>query len=113
MKLQTIAGTIGALALSLGIACAASASTSSEAALQIGAGAQVAPVANRHCIPLFGYRKVHFSSSSRIRLVRKIIGWKCFPIATLRPRLPIPNPGPYHKRPGKIGGGLVIPRAGR
>jgi hypothetical protein len=110
MKLHRIASTIAALALTAGLAGTASAS--SEAALQFGASAHVAPVAYKHCFPLFGIRRVHFSSSSRMVLVRKIIGWKCLPIAIQKPRLPIPDPGPYHKRPGKIGG-LVNPQAGR
>ena len=112
MKLHRIASTIAALALIAGLAATGNASTSSEAALQVGNGAQIAPVGYQHCVPIIKKVAVHFSSSSRMALVRKIVGWKCFPIAIQKRRLPIPDPGPYHKRPGKIGG-LVNPQAGR
>jgi hypothetical protein len=111
MKLNRNATAIGAIALTAGIACTGNASTSSTAALQFGDGAQLASVSHKNCFPIFGVRKIHLSGSSHIMFVRRIVGWRCLPLATMRPRRPIPDPGPY-KRPGRIGE-LVNPQAGR
>jgi hypothetical protein len=109
LKLITLAA---AAAITLGAAGSTNANTSSTDVLQFGNGGHVAPIAYRHCYPRFGVRRVHLSGSSRIIFVRRIVGWKCLPILVKRPRLPIPDPGPYGRLPGRKGG-FVSPRTAR
>ncbi|MEN8195144.1 MAG: hypothetical protein ABFS30_01360 [Pseudomonadota bacterium] len=97
----------GAIVLTAGLAGAANAAAPSPDTPRIGSDADVTAIGFRHCVPVYGYRKVHFASSSRVVLVRHIVRFKCFPIAVIKPKLPIPDPGPYRKDFGKFN-----PRAG-
>lgn len=96
----------GAIALAAGLAGTANAAMPSLGQPEIGGSFDVAPVAHKHCFPLYGFRRIHFSATSRILLVKKIIGWRCLPLLVVKPRLPIPDPGPY--RPIE----RITPRAG-
>lgn len=87
----------GAIALTAGLAGAANAAAPSLSTPRIGGDADVTAIAYQHCFPVYRYRKVHVASSSRIVLVRHIVRLRCIPIAILKPKLPIPDPGPYHK----------------
>ena len=103
MKLHRIAIAAGALTLA-SLAGGANAAAPSLDKLQFGAQTDVTPVRSRNCVPIYRVVRVHATGSSFLVWKKKLIGFRCFPIAVLVPKFPIPDPGPYGRVPGRIPG---------
>ena len=83
---------VGAIAMIAGISSASGAMTTKPAKIQTGAGVEATPVVARNCYPIFGYSLKHYTNTSLAIKVRRIIGYRCLPLAVLRPRFRDPGP---------------------